>query len=115
MPYNEQMADRIRMLLDAAGVDVTEKKMFSGLSFLVNGKLCVSVAKNDRVLLRLSPDDFNEAAEVNGAEVMMHNGKMMKGYVFIHAYELDTDKKLQLWVDKALAFNPYAKATGAKK
>jgi len=114
MAYNEQLADRIRVMLAAAGVNVTEKKMFSGLSFLVDGKICVSVAKNNRVLLRLSPEDFNEAAETNGVEVMTHGGKMMKGYVYINAAELNTDAKLKEWVDKALAFNPFAKPSKSK-
>jgi len=111
MAYNEELANRIREILVGAGVDVFEKRMFSGLSFLVDNKLCVSVAANDRVLLRLSPADYEEAIEKNGVDQMLRNGKAMKGYVFVHAFILNTDKQLKDWVDKALAFNPVAKAS----
>ncbi|MGZ3754625.1 MAG: TfoX/Sxy family protein [Mucilaginibacter sp.] len=114
MAYNETLANRIREILADAGADVFEKKMFSGLSFLVDNKLCVSVAKNDRMLIRLAPADYEEAAEINGVELMMRNGKAMKGYVFVHAEILKTDNELKHWVDMALAFNPFAKSSKQK-
>jgi hypothetical protein len=111
MAYNEHLANRIRAILADAGVDVFEKPMFSGLSFLVDGKLCVSVAKNDRVLLRLSPEDFEQAAEMNGVDLMIRNGKALKGYVYVSASVLGTDAELNKWVQKALTYNPLAKAS----
>jgi TfoX/Sxy family transcriptional regulator of competence genes len=109
MAYNTQLADRIREFLAEADVNVFEKKMFSGLSFLVNDKLCVSVASNDRMLLRLSPADYEAAVEKNGVTLMMRNGKAMKGYIYVDAEVLTNNKKLKHWVDMALAFNPLAK------
>ncbi|MDB5112790.1 MAG: TfoX family protein [Mucilaginibacter sp.] len=114
MAYNEKLADSIREILADAKVDVYEKKMFSGLSFLVNDKMCVSVAANNRVLVRLSPDDYEEAIEQNGVEPMMRNGKAMKGYVFVNDTALNTTKQLKHWVDLALAFNPLAKSSKHK-
>ena len=113
MAYNEKLADRIRELLAEANVNVYEKKMFSGLSFLVDDKLCVSVAGNDRILVRLSPADYEEAVEKNGVELepMLRNGKAMKGYVYVSNNILSTDKELKYWVDRALAFNPIAKSS----
>jgi TfoX/Sxy family transcriptional regulator of competence genes len=111
MAYNEKLADRIRELLAEANVNVYEKKMFSGLSFLVDDKLCVSVAGNDRMLVRLSPADYEEAVEKNGVEPMLRNGKAMKGYVFVSHDILGTDKELKYWVNRALAFNPIAKSS----
>jgi TfoX/Sxy family transcriptional regulator of competence genes len=111
MAYNEQLADRIRELLAEASVEVFEKKMFSGLSFLVNDKMCVSVAANNRVLLRLSPVDYDGVVEKNGVELMLRNGKAMKGYVYINADILKTNRDLKHWVDMALAFNPIAKSS----
>jgi hypothetical protein len=109
MAYNEQLANRIREILAEAGVNVFEKKMFSGLSFLVNDKLCVSVASNNRMLLRLSPEDYEEAIEKNGVTLMLRNGKAMKGYIYVAGDVLVKNKDLQYWVDMALAFNPLAK------
>lgn len=111
MAYNEKLADRIRELLAEASVNVFEKRMFSGLSFLVNDKMCVSVAANDRVLVRLSPADYETAVETNGVEPMLRNGKAMKGYVFVSHSNVNTEKELKHWVDMALAFNPLAKSS----
>jgi len=109
--YNEELANRIREILAEAEVDVFEKRMFSGLSFLVDDKLCVSVAANDRVLVRLSPPDYDKAVEKPGVDQMLRNGKAMKGYVFVNASILKTDRELKHWVDMALAFNPLAKSS----
>jgi len=111
MAYNTQLADRIRGILADAGVNVFEKKMFSGLSFLVDDKLCVSVAGNDRMLLRLSPTDYEEAAEKNGVTLMLRNGKAMKGYIYVDADVLNTDKELKRWINMALVYNPFAKSS----
>jgi len=114
MAYNEQLADRIREILAEARANVFEKKMFSGLSFLVDDKLCVSVAANDRMLTRLSPTDYEKAVEQNGVEPMMRNGKAMKGYVYISLDVVKSDKELKYWVDKALDYNPIAKSSKSK-
>lgn len=111
MAYNEKLADRIRELLADAHVNVYEKKMFSGLSFLVDDKLCVSIAGNNRMLLRLSPADYEQAVEKNGVELMLRNGKAMKGYVYVNNDFLSKDTDLKYWVDLALAYNPIAKSS----
>jgi len=111
MAYNEILANRIREILADAGVNVFEKKMFSGLSFLVDGKLCVSVAGKDRMLLRLSPEDFEKAVEQNGVTTMQRRGKVMKGYIYTDNELLQNDKNLKRWVNMALSYNPIAKSS----
>ncbi len=81
MGYNENLADRIRELLAEVMVNGYDNMMGSGRSFLVDDKLCVSVAGNDRMLVRLSPTDYEEAVEQNSVEPMLRNGKAMKGYL----------------------------------
>jgi TfoX/Sxy family transcriptional regulator of competence genes len=114
MPYNEKLADRVRELIAAAEKDVEEKRMFSGLSFMVNNKMCVSVGK-DRIMVRLDPAIFEEALEKDGARPMIHSGKVMKGFVFINEEAVATKKKLEYWVNLALDFNKFAKSSRKKK
>ena len=109
MAYNEALANRIREILADADVNVFEKRMFSGLSFLVDEKLCVSVASKDRMLLRLSPEDYENSLEQNGVTTMQRNGKAMKGYIYVDNDVLQSNKELKRWVDMALAYNPIAK------
>ena len=45
MAYNTLLASRIRIYLDAIpNIHIEEKKMFGGIAFMVNGKMCVNVS-----------------------------------------------------------------------
>lgn len=113
MPYNEQLADRIRELIGDS-YDVEEKTMFSGMCFMVNGKMCICVAREE-ILCRIGPDAMEAALEANGTRGMMHNGRPMKDYVYVDGAEVKTQKALQHWVDLCLAFNEKAKSSKKKK
>jgi len=114
MPVNEQLANRVREIIAASGQPLEEKKMFSGLAFLVNGKICVGVSK-ERMLVRLAPELFEPALEMEGVNPMVRNGKAMTGYVYVDVAMLSTQKQLKYWMKLALDFNPLAKAAAKKK
>ena len=54
MAYDEELADRIRELL-AGERGVTEKRMFGGLAFLVDGKLAIAASGQGGVLAASTP------------------------------------------------------------
>ena len=62
MAYNEKLADRTREIISQTHKKVEEKKMFGGLCFMVNDKMCVGVEK-DRMMVRLDPLQFEEVIE----------------------------------------------------
>jgi TfoX/Sxy family transcriptional regulator of competence genes len=112
MAHNEQLADRVREILAATTNNVEEKKMFGGLSFMVNDKMCVGV-RADKMMVRIDPatsDDVVAAAD-GAAEVMIHGGKEMKGFIFVDEEALRTKKDLQHWIKMALEFNKNAKSS----
>jgi hypothetical protein len=112
MAYNEELADRIReALVDQP--DVEEKKMFRGLCFMVNGKMCLC-ASGDEMLCRIGPDIFEQALDTNGCRGMIRNGKPLKDFVFVGPGAMRTQKQFDYWVSAALSFNPRAKATKKK-
>ena len=109
MAYNEKLADRIReALIDQT--DVEEKKMFRGLCFMVNGKMCLC-ASGDEMLTRIGFDKFEEALETNGCRGMIRNGKPLEDFVFVGPEAMKTQQQFDHWVNAALAFNLLAKAT----
>lgn len=114
MAYDEKLADRVRELIFVTHKDIEEKKMFGGLCFMVNGKMCVGVEK-DRLMVRFDPAKNDEVMEMEGCRPMNFTGKVMKGYVFVDIDVLNTKKKLSYWVDLALAYNKVAKASKKKK
>ncbi|WP_153800476.1 TfoX/Sxy family protein [Foetidibacter luteolus] len=114
MPYNEQLADRTRELIAAAASNVEEKRMFGGLCFMVNDKMCVGV-EQERLMVRLNPAIYEEVLENEGCRPMDFTGKVMKGYVFVDIDALQTKKQLEYWINLALEYNAIAKASKKKK
>ena len=114
MAYNEKLADRTREIIALTHKNVEEKKMFGGLCFMVNDKMCVGVEK-ERLMVRLDPAIFDEVMEKEGCKPMDFTGRIMKGYVFVDADALTTKKKLEYWLKLALAYNKVAKASKKKK
>ena len=114
MPYNEKLADRIREKIARTHKKVEEKKMFGGLCFMVNGKMCVGVEQH-RLMVRLDPEKYEEALSKDGCTPMDFTGKIMKGYVFVDAAVLNTSRQLEYWLKLALDFNKKAKASKKKK
>jgi TfoX/Sxy family transcriptional regulator of competence genes len=110
MAYNEKLADRVREVISLTHKKVEEKKMFGGLCFMVNDKMCVGVEK-ERLMVRLDPAKYDEAMEKEGCRPMDFTGKVMKGFVFVDADVLNTKKKLEYWVKLALDYNKIAKAS----
>lgn len=114
MPYNEILADRVRELIAATEKKVEEKRMFGGLCFMVNDKMCVGV-EQERMMLRIGPDVYEEALEKEGCTPMDFTGKVMKGYVFVDQEALATKKQLAWWIKLALDYNKIAKPAKKKK
>jgi TfoX/Sxy family transcriptional regulator of competence genes len=111
MAYDEKMADRVRELIAARTINVIEKRMFGGLCFMVDDKICVAV-KSDKMLARLAPDVYEDALEQPGVTMMVKkSGPIMKGYIYIDYDQLGTQKQLAHWVNLALDFNPLAKSS----
>ena len=60
MAYNEKLADRVREIIALTHKNVEEKKMFGGLCFMVNDKMCVGV-ETERLMVRLDPARYDDA------------------------------------------------------
>src|SRR5260370_32154889 len=100
MAYNEKLADRVREAL-AEIPKAEEKKMFRGVTFMVDGKMCVSVS-GDELMLRLDPEMTEKLAEENGTRLMVHGGKHMKGFVYISPDRFKNQKDFDYWIQLAL-------------
>ena len=114
MAYNEKLADRVRAFITQTHQNVEEKKMFGGLCFMVNDKMCVGVEK-ERLMVRLNPDIFERIIEEEECVPMDFTGKIMKGYVFVDVTNLTSKKKLEFWLNLALDYNTIARASKKKK
>ena len=113
MAYSEQLAERIRKAF-AKTHRVEEKKMMGGLTFMVNGKMCVGILK-DELMARIDPTVYEMALQKTGCREMNFTGRPMKGFVFINPKGTSTKKNLDYWVELALDFNSRAKVSNKKK
>jgi len=114
MAYNENLADRMRHILQEKEVDFYEKKMFGGLCFMVDDKMCIGVMKEE-LMARIGTDAYEIALQKNGVREMNFTGRAMKGYVFVDFEALDSNTDLAEWLQLALDFNPFAKASKKRK
>ncbi len=113
MAFDEYAAERCRKLLQEKTKNTLEKKMFGGLCFMVDDKMCFGLVK-DELMARVGPSFYEEALQLPGVRNMDFTGRPMKGYVFISPEGYDTEDQLSFWIDRCLAFNPEAKNSQKK-
>ena len=95
MAYDEALAERIRALVP----DATEKKMFGGLAFLVNGNMAVAASGQGGLLVRVDPAESDELVATTPAEPMEMGGRSMKGWLRVPAND-----DVEAWVERGVAF-----------
>jgi TfoX/Sxy family transcriptional regulator of competence genes len=103
MAYDEDLAARIRGLL-AGQPAVTEKKMFGGLSFLINGNMSVAASGQGGLLVRVGPDESDALVGKPGVGLMEMGGRSMAGWLRVDSDAVRTNKQLATWVDRGVAF-----------
>lgn len=102
MSFDPGLAQRIReTLADRPGV--TERKMFGGLAFMVNGNMVAGVL-GDTLMARVGPDAHAAALARAHVREMDFTGWPMKGYVYVDAPGLEEDSALAGWVGECLRF-----------
>jgi TfoX/Sxy family transcriptional regulator of competence genes len=100
MAYDEQLAARVRALLSDRA-DVSERKMFGGLTFMLGGNMCCGVNK-DELIVRLDPEREEEALSRPHARAMDFTGRRMPGFITVRPDGLDGER-LDRWVQDAVA------------
>lgn len=113
MAYSEFLGERISNSLRKNGVRFEEKRMFGGLAFMVDGKMCVGVIR-ENLMARIDPDIFDETLKRKGCRAMDFTGKPMKGFIYVEPVGIDLEEELDEWIALALEFNPRAKASKKK-
>ena len=102
MAFSEILAARIRQGL-ARRKNVEEKKMFGGIGFLLHGNMLVGVWK-DSLIVRLGPDDGDEALKEPHVSEFNITGRAMKGWVLVAPEGVEDDDQLSGWMQRAVKF-----------
>lgn len=104
MAFDETLAARVRAIL-LAEKKITEKRMFGGLAFLRDGKMCVTVSK-DRLMLRVEPSMHEQLIEQSGCSTVIMRGLPYRGWIHVTADALKTQKAFMRYIHLALSYSP---------
>ena len=110
MPYDERLTARIREIIGGRA-DITERRMFGGVAFLCNGRMCCGVAGDD-VVVRVVESEMARALARPHVRPMDLTGRALRGFVFVGADGCRTRRALKQWVDEGLRFVQQTYATG---
>jgi len=111
MAYDEDLANRVReLVLTEEGV--TEKRMFGGLAFLIDGNMSVSASGQGGLLLRVAPAETDALLRKPHAHPFEMRGRVMQGWLRVDAEGLRTKRQLERWVARGTA---YARSLPAKR
>jgi TfoX/Sxy family transcriptional regulator of competence genes len=102
MPYDEELAHRVRELLGEED-GLSEQRMFGGLAFLLDGNMGVAVSPRG-LLVRVGPDAAEEALAKPGAAPMQMGQRQMRGWVFVDPGTLARKRELGQWVRQGVRF-----------
>jgi TfoX/Sxy family transcriptional regulator of competence genes len=102
MPYDEELAARVRQVLRRR-TDITERKMFGGLAFLRHGKMCCGIVGQD-LMVRVVEKDRPLVLRRAHVRPMDFTGRPLRGFVYVWPRGLATEGSLREWIRKGLAF-----------
>jgi hypothetical protein len=110
MAYDEVLAARIRELVGDQP-DLTEKKMFGGLAFLIGGNMAVAASGQGGVLVHVDPEESDELVATTPATLMEMRGRSMRGWLRVGSDDVETESALAEWVERGAG---YARSLPAK-
>ena len=103
MAYDEALADRIRELIGQER-DLTEKKMFGGLAFLVGGNVAIAASGQGGLLVRVDPEQSDVLVAETKAKPMVMRGREMAGWLRVDTEEVQTNAELAKWIEHGLGY-----------
>lgn len=103
MAYDEDLAGRIRDLI-GPDPELTEKKMFGGLAFLIRGNMAISASGEGGILVHVDPERSADLVATTTATPAVMQGREMPGWLRVSPEHLATDDDLSAWIDIAIVY-----------
>ena len=102
MPYDENLAKRIESILKFR-CGITQKKMFGGLCFLINGNMLCGIS-DDKLMARVGPKNYDFSLKQKHATEMDFTGKPLKGIIYVLPDGIKRKDSLKKWIDICIEF-----------
>jgi TfoX/Sxy family transcriptional regulator of competence genes len=103
MAYDEELADRIRTAL-AGEPGWSERAMFGGLAFLVDGHMALAAIEEGGVMVRVDPAETDSLVDDTVVSRMEMGGRRMNGWLRVTADAVTTDASLAEWVRRGVGY-----------
>ena len=110
MAYDADLAERIREIVSTERA-VTEKRMFGGLAFLIDGHMAVAAISEGGLMVRVPPDQTEKLLRREYAAPMIMSGREIRGWLRVEHDGVRTMRQLRPWVRHGV---DYAKALPPK-
>jgi TfoX/Sxy family transcriptional regulator of competence genes len=101
--YDEDLADRIRRLIGGEP-DLTERKMFGGLAFLIGGNMAIAASGEGGAMIRVDPQESEALVATTNASLVEMRGRAMPGWLRVSSGDLRTDGELSPWVERGVGY-----------
>ena len=98
MAYDQALAERIRQLI-GSDPELTEKKMFGGLAFLIHGNMAIAASSEGGAMVRVDPAQSDALVATTKASLVNMRGRDIPGWLRVSSDALRTDDQLALWVE----------------
>jgi len=99
MACDQELADRIRQLIGSTP-DLTEKKMFGGLAFLIAGNMAIAASSHGGAMVRVDPQQCSALVATTSASLVEMRGRPMRGWLHVSSDDLRSDDQLVPWVER---------------
>jgi TfoX N-terminal domain len=109
--FDEDLANRMRSLL-ARERGLTEKRMFGGLAFLINGNMAVSASGQGGLMVRVDPSDTDKLVSRAHVRPFEMRSRPMDGWLRVDVEAVRTKRQLEAWVTRGVA---YARSLPSKR
>lgn len=103
MAYDELLAKRVQKTLRASGIEFSERKMFGGIAFMLNGNMCCGIIE-DELVLRVGHELARDLLKQDQVRVMDFTGRPMRGFVMVENEALKENPSLLEWLEPAISF-----------
>jgi TfoX/Sxy family transcriptional regulator of competence genes len=102
MTFNEITASRIRSAMQGTP-GVSERAMFGGVSFMLEGNMCCGVIE-DNLVVRVGPKDYEAALQEPHARPMDFTGRPLRGFVYVERAGYEEPSALHHWIERGIEF-----------
>jgi len=102
MAFNAEIADRVLKVLEGRE-GLTERKMFGGIAFMLNGNMCCGVNGTD-VMVRLGKDGALKALSERHIREMDFTGTPLSTMVYLLPAGYRKDEDLKRWLKRAINY-----------